>query len=271
MVTPIDSPAVTPMTDGQRADLRTYLLSSGIAGETNTPRDNCVANAIKLADGDPDKSLGLGPRGRDAESVMQAVADLCGCSPSLDEREGGGVIDPDLVIDALVAVEDRLVLAAEREERVLMATGHPTGLLALYQAIGRALTGGGARLQTPLHGVRLEPPRTLRRKRSVLYPDGVGVLAAGADLVHTHESWPMEALLAEIEPPDLVLADHGWAGAAIARGIETACFTDVNDPAIAVAKADGLVRLVVPCDDNLPPVHYEPVRDFLVGRIRVRT
>jgi hypothetical protein len=77
----------------------------------------------------------------------------------------------------------------------------------------------------------------------------------------------MDALLDEIEPPDLVLADHGWAGAAIARGIEVVCFTDVNDPAIAVAKADGLVDVVVPCDDNLPPVAYEPVRDYLLSRL----
>ena len=255
------------MTPEQRRVLRAHLLASGIAGETATTRENTVANAEKLALGDPDKHLGIGARGRDARGVMEAVAQLCGCSVALDERAGGGVIDPDLVLDALDALGSRLAAAAMRGERMLIATGHPTGLLPLYMALARALVARGVKLQTPLDDVRLEAPMKVRRRRRIRYLDGVAVLMGGAELLHTHESWPMDRLLDEIEAPDLVLADHGWAGAAITHGVETVCFTDVNDPALAVAKADGLVDIVVPCDDNLPPVAYEPVRDYLVGRL----
>lgn len=254
------------MTPDQRRNLRAHLLSSGIAGDTATTRENTVSNAEKLAAGDPDKALGIGARGRGAAAVMEAVAALCGCSPSLEEREGPGVIDPDLVLDSIERLGERLARAARRGERMLIATGHPSGLLPMYQVIARALVARGVKLETPLEDVSLPAPAPQRRRRRVRYFDGVAVLNASVDLIHTHESWPMDALLDAIEPPDLVLADHGWAGAAIARGIEVACFTDVNDPAIAVAKADGLVDLVVPCDDNLPPAAYEPVRDYLVAR-----
>lgn len=247
--------------------MRAHLLASGIAGETATTRENTVANAEKLAEGDPDKHLGVGARGRDAPGVMEAVAALCGCSASLDERAGGGVIDPDLVLDALDALGGRLARAVRAGERLLIATGHPTGLLPMYMALGRALVAGGVKLQTPLDDGRLDAPSTVNRRRRIRYLDGVAVLMGGADLLHTHESWPMDRLLDEIEAPDLVLGDHGWAGAAIMRGIEVVCFTDVNDPAIAVAKADGLVDIVVPCDDNLPPASYDPVRDYLLGRL----
>jgi len=253
------------MTPEQRRFLRAHLLESGIAGETATTRENTVSNAEKLAAGDPDKHLGIGARGRDAQGVMDAVAALCGCSASLDERAGGGVIDPDLILDALDALGDRLARAAETGERMLIATGHPTGLLPMYMGLARALVARGVKLEAPMDDVRMESPDNHRRR--VRYLDGVAVLMGGADLIHTHESWLMDRLLDVIEAPDLVLADHGWAGAAISRGIETACFTDVNDPAIAVAKADGLVRIVVPCDDNLPPVAYEPLRDYLIGRL----
>ena len=247
--------------------MRAHLLASGIAGETATTRENTVANAEKLAEGDPDKHLGVGARGRDAPGVMEAVAALCGCSASLDERAGGGVIDPDLVLDALDALGGRLARAVRAGERLLIATGHPTGLLPMYMALGRALVAGGVKLQTPLDDGRLDAPSTVNRRRRIRYLDGVAVLMGGADLLHTHESWPMDRLLDEIEAPDLVLGDHGWAGAAIMRGIEVVCFTDVNDPAIAVAKADGLVDIVVPCDDNLPPASYDPVRDYLLRRL----
>ena len=255
------------MTPEERRALRAHLLASGIAGETATTRENTVANAEKLAGGDPDKSLGIGARGRDAKAVMQAVADLCGCSPSLEERTGGGVIDPDLVLDALEELGNRLARALTSGERMLVATGHPTGLLPMYMALARALVAGGVKLETPLDNARFPVPGEAGQRRRIRYLDGVAVLISGADLIHTHDSWQMDALLDEGEPPDLVLADHGWAGAAIAREIDVVCFTDVNDPAIAVAKADGLVDIVVPCDDNLPPVAYEPVRDFLLSRL----
>ena len=255
------------MTPDQRRVLRAHLLSSGIAGETATTRENTVENAEKLAAGDPDKALGVGARGRNAAQVMEAVAALCGCSVALDERTGGGVIEPDLVLDALDALGGRLAQAVRGGERMLIATGHPTGLLAMYMALTRALVAKGVKLETPLDDVRLEPPKKHKRKRYVRYLDGVAVLCAGADVIHTHESWQMDALLDSIEAPDLVLADHGWAGAAAVRGIEVAAFTDVNDPAIAVAKADGLLDIVVPCDDNLAPVAYEPVRDYLLAQL----
>src|ERR1700758_2180528 len=138
------------MTPEQRRFLRAHLLSSAIGGETATTRENTVSNAEKLAEGDPDKHLGIGARGRDARGVMEAVALLCGCSPSLDERAGGGVIDPDLVLDALDALGNRLAIAVRGGERMLFATGHPTGLLPMYMAIARASAAAGAKLETPL-------------------------------------------------------------------------------------------------------------------------
>jgi hypothetical protein len=255
------------MTPDQRASLRAHLLETGLSGDTRTSRENTVSNARKLADGDPDKHLGIGARGRDWAAVMAAVADLCGCDPACDVDEGPGVIDPDRTLDELTLLADRLARAARDRERVLIATGHPTGLLPMYQAVAQALHAAGAELHIPLDGQRVEPPTKHRRFRSIRAFDGVLLLQAGADLIHTHASWPMEQTLAAASHPDLVLADHGWAGAAITAGIETVCFTDVNDPAIAVARADGLTKVVVPLDDNLPPSRYEPLRDYLIARI----
>lgn len=255
------------MTPDQRASLHEHLLATRIAGDTRTSRENAVRNAEKLAAGDPDKHLGVGARGRDAAEVLRAVADLCGCSADLAECDGPGYIDPARTLDALRLMGDRVEHAVRRTERVLIATGHPTGLLPMYQAVARALAEAGVKLQTPRENELLDPPRKFHRRRLIRYLDGVAVLNTGADLLHTHESWPMDRLLDAIEPPHLVLADHGFAGAACIRGIETVCFTDVNDPAIAVAKADGLLDVVVPLDDNVPPGWYDPLRDYLLGRL----
>lgn len=65
------------------------------------------------------------------------------------------------------------------------------------------------------------------------------------------------------EPPDLVVADHGWAGVAADRGIDTLGLADCNDPALFVAEHEGKPIVTVPLDDNVPPQHYDPLSEFV--------
>jgi histidinol phosphate phosphatase hisN-like protein len=255
------------MTAEERARLRDHLLETLVAGPTRTSRHNAVRNAELLARGDEDKMLGFAFEGLGLQEVMDAVAALCGCSADPEEVEGPGYIDPDRTLDELQAMAVRLGAAARRGERVLLCTGHPTGPLPLYQAVARALEEAGCKILTPRDGERLGRDRHGGGLK-VLFLDGVGVLADGARLLHTHEAWPMRALLEAGEPPDLVLADHGFAGAAVESGLETLAFNDVNDPAIAVAKARRKIDVVVPLDDNVPPSLYEPLTEVLVRAIR---
>ena len=76
----------------------------------------------------------------------------------------------------------------------------------------------------------------------------------------------MELMLDEAAP-DLVFADHGFAGAAIERGIETISIADVNDPALLVAKAQGRTETVIVMDDNVSPDAYWPCFQAIVARL----
>ena len=255
------------LTRDERARLRDHLLDTLVAGPTKTTRANAVRNAELLAAGDPDKMLGFSYEGLDPQEVMDAVAALCGCSPDLTERDGPGYINPERTIDELEAMAGRLAEAAARGERVLLCTGHPTGPLPLYMAVSRALADAGCKILTPREAEKLTTDARGRRLR-VLYLEGVGVVSDGARLLHTHSGDPMTALLEAGEPPDLVMADHGFAGAAIEHGLEVIGFNDVNDPALAVAKARGKIEILVPLDDNVPPRLYDPLAEVLVRAIR---
>jgi hypothetical protein len=256
------------MTPTERAELRAHLLASGISGDTKTTRENSVRNARLLSEGDPDKKLGLDHEGLDLGEVMHAVAALCGCDPDAATTHGAGYIDPDLTLDALDAYAERLRAAVRDAETLLICTGHPTGPLPVYTAMARALEAAGCKVLRPLEDVKLPPPADERRHRGnrIRYVEGVGLYADGASLYHTHSAWPMEALLDACDP-DLVLADHGFAGAAIARGVETLAFNDINDPSLAVAKARRMIDVVVPLDDNVPSYLYAPLAEFLVRAI----
>ena len=74
---------------------------------------------------------------------------------------------------------------------------------------------------------------------------------------HTHRPDAMRTMLTEATP-DLVIADHGFAGAAIEAGVETVSIADVNDPALLVAQATGLTDVVVVMDDHVDPAAYWP-------------
>ena len=90
-------------------------------------------------------------------------------------------------------------------------------------------------------------------------------------LAHTHLPQPMDLVLEQLRRspsglPDLVIADHGWAGAAAQAGLATLGIADCNDPGLFVSEAQGQLLIAVPMDDNVLPHLYEPVIRFLTAR-----
>jgi hypothetical protein len=76
----------------------------------------------------------------------------------------------------------------------------------------------------------------------------------------------LDALAADGQaPPDLVVADHGWAGCAAQYGIDTIGYADCNDPALFLAEAEGTLSVCVPLDDHVTnPRYYEPMTAYLL-------
>jgi hypothetical protein len=87
---------------------------------------------------------------------------------------------------------------------------------------------------------------------------GVIALTDGREPRHTHWPYAMHRVLDD-ETPDLVFADHGFAGAAIEAGVETISIADVNDPALLVARAQGRTEHVLVFDDHVSPEDYWPI------------
>ena len=146
---------------------------------------------------------------------------------------------------------ERLAGAARRHERVLFATGHPGDLDPLYGAMAELAAVRGATLVRPADGETWFDDH-VGKEWTIAYHGAVGMVTDGERPRHTH--WPeaMRRMLAD-KRPDLVMADHGLAGAAIEAGVETLSIADVNDPALIVAKAQGRTEIVVVLDDHVPP------------------
>ncbi|RBL80578.1 phosphatase, partial [Streptomyces cavourensis] len=98
----------------------------------------------------------------------------------------------------------------------------------------------------------------------------VAMLERGATLWHTHSPAPMAAILdamAHLDRPlpDLVVADHGWAGCAGQRGLDAIGYADCNDPALFLGESEGTLQVTVPLDDHVTdPRYYDPMTEYLL-------
>ncbi|WP_236240788.1 phosphatase [Streptomyces sp. CC228A] len=249
-----------------RAALVEHLVRTRIAGNVATPRDNNLAHYRSLANGDRHYWLGLefGDRWADEQDVLAVMAERCGVNDDPGHRTGQDTIDPELTVDALDRMAGRLRKAAADRARVLVATGHPGSLLDVHSRTAAALRAAGCDI------VRIPDGLTTDEGYVVQFAD-VALFERGATLWHTHSPAPMDAvldgLLAADEPlPDLVVADHGWAGRAGRRGIDTVGYADSNDPALFLAEAEGTLQVTVPLDDHVvDPRSYEPMTAYLLG------
>ena len=255
-----------------RSALREHLVASGIAGEVATPRDNNLENYRLLAQGVRHYLFGMEfDDAWSASDVLTLMAKKVGVSPESTHVNGIDTIDPDRTIEALEAVGSRLRLAGDRQEDVLLATGHPAALLPVYIEVARALEGRGCRIRTPAAGWSyITDTQYGQQQRGIRYICGVAALSAGGALHHTHSPRPMQEMLSEVARygegvPALVVADHGWAGAAGQEGLDVVGFADCNDPALFVGEAEGMIRSAVPLDDNVDPGHYALLTAYLLG------
>jgi hypothetical protein len=155
----------------------------------------------------------------------------------------------------------------------MFATGHPGALLAIHLEIAAALRRAGCTLLHPADGWRYdERKRDELRPRQLRYLGDVAMVSGKGELNHTHSARPMQAALADLaeageDVPDLVFADHGWAGAAAEAGSNVIGFADCNDPALFVGQEEQKVAVVIPLDDNVQPRHYAPLTAYLIDCI----
>jgi len=259
-----------------REELRAQLCQARIAGDVATPRDNNLRSYRRVVTGDEYASFGLelAPDWT-VEAVLEVMARRCGVSADPFVRDGADTINPDRTVEALDAAAELLAEAAADGARVLVATGHPAGLLPVHLAVVAALREAGCTVLTPARGWRYEEWRRNREElREIRYVADVAMVSNRGELCHTHSAEPMRAMLRDLRrageaPPDLVVADHGWAGAAGAAGIPVVGFADSNDPALFLGAEEGKISVVVPLDDNVEPHLYGPLTAYLLDRAQI--
>lgn len=256
--------------------LQTHLTESELSGRVSTTIQNTRGKIAGLFEGDPRCRFGLSlcdtaTRGTIQDALMREAG------ASLDGDPHIGYIDPVRTLAGVAAYGSALgEMIARRPARVLIATGHPAGLLGHYATLAAELEACGIELVRPLDGgadIAVSFPE--EPASSIRFVQGVAcVYRRPGALAHSHLPDYMNAMLDAQDsigaPVEFVIGDHGMAGAAIERGIPTLSIADVNDiPLLLAAGIDGHTTLVI--DDNRPARTFLPVTDAILtvaGRIR---
>ncbi|WP_104116541.1 phosphatase [Arthrobacter sp. B1805] len=246
-------------------ELAEYLDSVRITGQVATPRQDNLRHMQLFLEGNEHLEFGV-TRTREwtYDDVFDLMHERVGTSADRSHTEGQDTIDAGKCVAALDRFADRLGSSARRGERILFATGHPAGLLPVHAAFARAVAAVGATVVSVHEGRRFGAGDI----RQVF---GVLVWHQHGGLMHTHFPEPMRLSLETLAEagqglPDLVVADHGWAGQAASSGIPTIGFADCNDPGLFVSEAQGQVDVAVPLDDNVCPGLYEPLIAYVLER-----
>ncbi|GAB3568490.1 phosphatase [Spelaeicoccus albus] len=248
-----------------KAQLAEYLDSARITGEVATPRENNLDHFQGFIDGVDTLAFGVDwKRDWTYDEVFDLMHEKVGTSADRSLHSGQDTISSALCVAALERFADRLGLAATRGEHVLFATGHPGGLLPVHAALAAALGEAGGKIVRIDEGFRFGDG-------DIRQISGVVMWHQHGHLMHTHLPGPMDLTLARLAAggegaPDLVVADHGWAGFAASAGIDTIGFADCNDPGLFVSEAQGDMDVAVPLDDNVSPGLYDPMVDYLLDR-----
>jgi hypothetical protein len=236
--------------------LRELLKHGHVSGRSlRYGRDEVTGIMRRVEQGAPSALCGLPPFvGLTREQVAAAVELVYGW-------EGDGPrarIAPTRTIDGFSAAVTRVLEVARGGGRLAFATARPAALLQLHRRLAARAAAEGAEVLAGDETAGFGP--TGRRIRWV---DQVAVLTDGAALLAEDGVEAAEEWLFTLARPDLVVADHTYAGVASASGLEVVAFADLDAVALAVAAWQGRAVRVAPLDDRRPPSAYAGLLDLL--------
>lgn len=243
-----------------RQEALRIIREARIAGkDTRHSRATNLHAINELVNGHPHYTFGIkGVERFSPEEVLDAIADITKCSNDPQHTEGGGYISPESTLKGLELGAKAIFSTARRGGRFIVATGHPGALLLFYIELARLIRRWGGEVIAGVERGAFVPPNF-----DLDYVEEVAVISDRCSIWHTHDTAPMEIILKASGPMDLVVADHGFAGAAVNAGIPVVGIIDTNDPALAVAKRMGADVVVVPMDDNRPLSAYLAAVDII--------
>ena len=232
---------------------RVPLAQTGVTGEIQFHDGTMNLSYIKrLLKEDPYFTFGIAAvhealraKHFSESDVIRVMAESLGVSAARYRQPGPAYINPELTVSRLEQALDLIDEAIKNHHPVLLATEHPGSMLAAYSYLAEYIEMRGGIVDAAPSATAISGSRWIDVVQKV------HVMSDRGSIYHSHESADFWQFLHQLKrKPTLVIADHGFAGAAINHGIATVGFHDVDDTGICLAAHLGLNVLAVPMNDN---------------------
>jgi hypothetical protein len=236
----VDKPDLESMTFVQQ------LKAMGLAGSRTSLSINEFRDRVgQLARRHRDATMGINGKyllhALDAGDIEDCAAEIFGIDPTGTKV----AIDPELTSIALEEAFEKISEAARSGAKIIFASSRPAATMPLFIELARLSASVGAEV---LDSFDNSSPFIAdgRKGRMLTWCSGVAVVSDGSSLLATDDAVAAEDLLFHLPRPDLVVADHIFAGAALTNGFPTVAFAGLNSLAVAVASLPEKHCLAVP-------------------------
>jgi hypothetical protein len=238
------------------------LKDAHVAGRSaRFSHDDVVGVMHAVVDGDADALLGLPPFAEfemsQATMAMEAVFGWHGDGPRAR-------IDPKRTVAGFTSACTRVLEVARAGGRLVFATARPASLFGVYRTLARAAAGVGGKVLSA-------PAAPIDESQRVWWIDDVAMVSDGESLLADVSGAAADELLFVVPRPDLVVADHAFAGVALVSGLEVVALADLDAVALAVAAWRGMAVRVAPFDQHRTPTAYDPLLDLLAEAVAAPT
>jgi len=204
----------------------------------------------------PQATMGINPKylrhALDSGSIEELAIEVYGCDPTQPKV----FIDDELFMIALDEAFARIADVATNGGNIIFATSRPSSMLPFMIQLASLAHNAGANVLDLFSNTT---PGLVdgRAHRRLTWCGGVGVVCGEGSLLSTNDTKIGEDLLFHLSRPDLVVADHVFAGAALTNGYPTVAFTGFESLAVAIASVPEQQCISVPIALSQPSNNYE--------------
>lgn len=238
------------------------LTSMGLAGKKTSISTQLFRDSVgQLARRNPESTMGINGKylihALDAGNIQECAIEVFGVEPEQQKV----FIDPELTMIAITEACELISNAAHKNAKIVFASSRPAATLPLFiELVAMAKESGAQILESFNNTSSLVADG--RKDRHLTWCGSVAVLSDGKSLLSTDDAKAADDLLFHLPRPDLVVADHIFAGAALTNGHKTVAFTGLNSLAVAVASLPEKSCIAIPVSLDQPSTHYAIIANY---------
>lgn len=240
------------------------LIELKLAGKQTGMSTQIFRDAItNLVRRNSASTMGINPKyllhALDAGQIEECATEVYGVDLSKNKIH----INAELCEIAIDEAAGRLLDASVNGAKIIFASSRPSATLALFSRLAGLSQEFGATIIDSFTNTS----KTIidgRKGRNLTWCEKVAAVSdeETMSLLGTNDVKIGDDLFFHLPRPDLVVADHVFAAAALTSGFPTISFVGLESLAVAVASVNEKNDLSVPISLSRPTSHYEIIFDY---------